>query len=155
MTARRPALALLAVSALAAGRPASAAPAPSAALRVEGAWSRPVPAGLPNGVGYARIVNTGRAPDRLLSARSPVAARVELHESMTVNGPMGAMSHMAPVAGLDIPAGGEVRLAPGGRHLMLVGLKRALKPGESVPVTLVFAHAGAVPARFAVRSTAP
>lgn len=132
--------------------PALAAPA---GVRVEGAWSRPVPAGLPNGVGYARLVNTGRTPDRLISAQSPAAARVELHESMTVGGPMGPMSHMAPVAGLDVPAGGEARLAPGGRHLMLMGLRHALKPGDTVPVTLNFAHAGRVRTNFAVRSTAP
>lgn len=151
MTVRRPAL-LLSVLAAVAAPPALAAPA---GVRVEGAWSRPVPSGLANGVGYARIVNAGRTPDRLLSAASPVAARVELHESMMMNGPMGAMSHMAPVAGLDVPAGGEARLAPGGRHLMLLGLKHALKSGETVPVTLVFAHAGRVRTTFAIRSTAP
>ncbi len=126
-----------------------------AGVRLDKGWSRPVPAGLTTAVGYGVLVNDGGAPDRLLAASSPEAAKVELHESMRVNGPMGPMSHMAPLAGLDVPAHGRAKLAPDGRHLMLVGLKHPLRSGERVPVMLTFAHAGPVAAELAVRSTAP
>ncbi|MBE7219115.1 MAG: copper chaperone PCu(A)C [Caulobacteraceae bacterium] len=126
-----------------------------AGVRLEKGWSRPAPAGLSTGVGYGVLHNDGAAPDRLLSASSPAAARVELHESMETRGPMGPMSHMAPLAGLDVPPHGDAVLAPGGRHLMLVGLRRPLRDGERVPVTLTFQRAGKVAAELQVRPTAP
>ena len=101
------------------------------------------------------VVNDGAGPDRLVSASSPAARSVELHQSMVSNGPGGAMSHMAPLAGVDVPAHGLVAFAPDGRHMMLMGLKRPLKPGEAVPVTLVFQRAGPVRATLAVRTTPP
>lgn len=124
-------------------------------LRLERGWSRPVPAGLSVGVGYGVVVNDGPRPDRLVSASSPAARSVELHESMMSTGPGGAMSHMAPLAGVDVPAHSRVAFAPDGRHMMLLGLKRPLKPGETAPVTLVFQHAGPVRATLAVRTTPP
>ncbi len=132
-----------------------AGPALAGPVRLEQGWSRPVAAGLSNGVGYGVLVNDGARPDRLLSAESPAAATVELHESMRVHGPMGDMAHMAPLAGLDVPAHGHAALTPDGRHLMLVGLKRPLPRGARVPVTLTFAHAGRVKAELEVRPTAP
>ena len=144
----------LAACALLVSAPAAVA-APAHALRLEAGWSRPVPAGLDTGVGYGVIVNDGDAPDTLVSASSPDARAVELHESMTVKGPMGPMMHMAATPALPIPAHGRVALAPQGRHLMLMGLKHPLKTGARVPVTLVFQHAGRVSASLAVRPTAP
>ena len=138
----------LAVASLLAG-------AAQAGVRLERGWSRPVPAGLTTGVGYGVLVNDGATPDRLLSASSPVAARVELHESMRMNGPMGSMSHMAPLVGLDVAAHGRDALAPEGRHLMLVGLRRPLRMGERVPVTLMLQRAGRVDATLQVRTTPP
>lgn len=145
--------ATVAAAVLLAGGGALAAPAH--ALHLEAGWSRPAPAGLTTGVGYGVIVNDGAAPDTLLSASSPAAASVELHESMIMHGPMGPMSHMAAVPALPVPAHGRVALAPNGRHLMLMGLKRPLKRGERVPLTLVFQHAGRVAASLAVRLTPP
>ena len=60
--------------------------------------------------------------------------------------------------GLDIPAGATVTLAPGGYHLMLVGLKAPFKAGTRVPVTLVFEKAGSIDVEMDVQamgSTAP
>ena len=144
----RPALLALALAAFVGA-------AHAGAIRLEKGWSRPVPAGLSTGVGYGAVVNDGPRPDRLVSASSPAARTVELHQSMMSNGPGGAMSHMAPLAGVDVPAHGRVAFAPEGRHMMLVGLKRPLRTGEQVPVTLVFQHAGAVRATLAVRASAP
>lgn len=70
---------------------------------------------------------------RLVEARSPVAGVVEIHEMKLENNVM----KMRAVAGLDLPAGRAVALAPGGYHVMLMELKQTLKEGESVPITLV------------------
>jgi copper(I)-binding protein len=57
---------------------------------------------------------------------------------------------MAPETRIPLPAGGEVRFAPGGRHLMLIGLKRPLHPGDRVPATLHFASGTTLHVDFAV-----
>ena len=71
---------------------------------------------------------------RLVSASSPVATAVEVHE-MAMNG--NVMTMRALPDGLPLPAGKPVALKPGGHHLMLLGLKQALKAGDTVTVMLV------------------
>ena len=80
---------------------------------------------------FAQI--TSAAGGRLVEARSPVAGVVEIHE-MVMD---GNVMKMRAVPGIDLPAGQAVDLKPGGYHVMLLDLKRALKDGEAVPVTLV------------------
>ena len=80
------------------------------------------------------------APDRVVSASSPVAERVELHETIRD----GDVMRMREVEAIELPAGQTVELKPGGLHLMLMGLKAPLKAGETVPVTLKFEKAGDV-----------
>jgi len=70
---------------------------------------------------------------RLVEVRSPVAGVVEIHEMAMDKG----VIRMRPVPGVDLPAGRTVGLKPGGYHMMLLDLKRQLKAGESVPLTLV------------------
>jgi len=106
------------------------------ALQVRHAWSRPAIAGH-TGVVYLTITDHG-AGDRLTGVNSAAAEKTELHETTNDHGVM----KMRPVASLPIPANGTVVLKPGGYHIMLVRLKHALKPGDSVPVTLTFAKAG-------------
>jgi copper(I)-binding protein len=76
---------------------------------------------------------TSRQGGRLVSASSPVAGVVEIHE-MSMD---GDVMRMRAVPGVDLPAGKAVELKPGGYHVMLMELKQQLKPGDSVPVTLV------------------
>ncbi len=73
------------------------------------------------------------ADARLVSATTPIAGTVELHRMSMDNNVM----KMAPVAGIDIPAGKGVDLKPGGYHLMLINLKSQIKAGDMVPITLV------------------
>ena len=124
--------------------------AKAGAIDISGAWSRPAPAG-GNGVGYVVLANGGKA-DRLVLASTPVAGRVEIHESMVMGGK--AMMHPRP-RGIDLPAGKTVALKPESFHLMLLGLKKPLKVGETVPVTLKFEKAGAVTVSFDVRAAGP
>jgi copper(I)-binding protein len=114
-------------------------------ILVEHPWIRWLPANLPAG-GYVVIANDGRAPERLVGASSPDYARVMLHRSQEVNG----VDVMTAVSGIDIPAHGSVKLAPGGYHLMLMHAKRAIKPGDKVTMTLHFAGGEALQVDFPV-----
>ena len=132
----------------------AAQPAPGAAativagsLTIASPWLRATPGGAKVGGGYLRITNTGKHPDRLISASIPQAGRGEVH-AMTQE---GGVAKMAPVeGGLVIPPGGTVELKPGGYHLMFMDLAAGLKEGESVPGVLVFEKAGRVEVSFPV-----
>jgi copper(I)-binding protein len=76
---------------------------------------------------------------RLVSASSPVAGVVEIHE-MRMSG--STMQMRALTDGLELPAGQTVELKPGGYHVMLMDLKQPLKAGDTVPLTLVVEGAG-------------
>lgn len=125
--------------------------AASSTVEVAQAWSRPAPQG-GNGAGYAVITNRGTTADTLVAASSPVATRIEIHESMIMGGQ--AMMHPRP-GGLAVPAGATVALKPGGWHMMLMGLKQPLKAGDHYPATLTFKKAGKVTVQFSVQPTAP
>ena len=128
--------------ALLAGGASAATVAPG--IVVTGAWSRPA---IGTGVVYLRIVNRGGKPDRLDAARTPVAKVVELHRSMDGSGSMDGMKmtgvmSMERVNAVTVPARGSVTFAPGGYHLMAIGLRGDLHPKERFPVQLHFAAAG-------------
>lgn len=110
-------------------------------LTIEKAGARAMLPGQPAGGGYLTIVNEGAAPDRLVSASSPAAGKVEIH-TMEMDG--GVMKMRPLPDGLEIPAGGTVALEPGGRHLMFLDVKTPFEEGASVPVTLDFEKAGKV-----------
>ncbi len=112
-------------------------------------WARPAPKGH-NGVIYIRIVNQGATDDRLISARTPVAERVELHRSTMKDG----IHRMEKVDGVVVPAGGEAVLEPGGLHFMLIGLGTMLMAEEALPVTFTFESAGEIATTFAVEARA-
>lgn len=125
---------------------ATAAAAPASPIVVSGGWTRPTAAGL-NGAGYFTVVNRGPRPDRLTGASSPVATAVSIHRSQQV----GSVMTMRALPFLDVGGGAKVTFAPGGLHLMLEGLRRPLRTGESVPMSLSFARAGHVRAILQVR----
>jgi hypothetical protein len=96
--------------------------------------------GQPTGGAYLRLENRGTTADRLLSASTDVVASVEMHE-MKMD---GDVMRMRQVDAIDLPAKQAVVLAPGGLHLMLIGLKAPLKAGDRFPLTLRFEKAGEV-----------
>ena len=101
-------------------------------VEVKDAWIRgTVPAQKATG---AFMEITGKANVRLVSAESPVAGTVEIHSMSMKDGVM----KMFPVDAVDVPAGKTVKLAPGGYHVMMMGLKQQMKPGERVPMKLTF-----------------
>jgi len=116
-------------------------------LEIGHPWARATPPTAPTGGGFLTITNKGTAADRLVSASSPAAASVQVHE-MKMEGNVMRMREVE--GGLAIPPGATVALAPGGLHLMMMGLKEPLKQGDRVPVTLVFEKAGSIDVELAV-----
>jgi len=114
-------------------------------IEVQAAWARATAAGAKAGGVFLTVKDNG-APDRLVSASTPVASVAELHETVNEKGIM----HMRPVQALPVAAGQSVVLKPGGYHIMLMGLKQQLKDGETFPVTLNFEKAGPITATVTV-----
>lgn len=110
-------------------------------LTVSKAWTRATPPKAKAGGGFVEIVNAGSEADRLVSAGSGVAAKVELHDMSVTDGIM-KMREMEN--GIDIPAGATVSLKPGGLHIMFMGLTEGFEEGGTVPVVLTFEKAGDV-----------
>src|SRR5258707_7512418 len=123
-------------------------------VRIEGAWARRAPmfkgdstAGSGNGAVYLTIVNPGSVSDDVIAASSDAAETGELHESYEESG----MTMMRPIIKLHVPAGEKLEMKPGGYHIMLINLKRELKAGQVISVTLVLQKAGPVPVRATVK----
>ncbi|SDF40688.1 hypothetical protein SAMN05428966_11558 [Massilia sp. PDC64] len=74
---------------------------------------------------------------RLVDVQSPVAGRAEVHQ-MAMD---GQTMRMQKVDAIDLPANQPVNLSSGGYHVMLFDLKKQLKEGEQVPLTLTFVGA--------------
>lgn len=111
------------------------APAPSD-ISIVDAWARATAPGQSNGAVYASIRNAGGA-DTLVGVSTDVGTAM-LHAADS----SGGMARMRMVGSVDVPARGEVRLAPGGTHVMLTGLKRPLVAGEKFSLQFGFATAG-------------
>ncbi|MGE4220985.1 MAG: copper chaperone PCu(A)C [Alphaproteobacteria bacterium] len=111
-------------------------------------WARPTAPTATVGAGYFSLKNDGKTDDRLVAASSPAAEKVELHSMTMTDGVM----KMRQVPSIELHAGKSVTLAPGGLHLMLIGLKAPLKEGTKVPATLTFERAGDVAVEFAIQA---
>jgi len=115
-------------------------------LLISEPWIRATPPGATAAAAYLVITNSGTVDDHLLQAHCDAAAEVMVHVTSLVNGVL----EMGDGA-LEVPAHGAARLVPKGSHLMLLGLKRPLRAGESVHLTLRFAHAGTIGLEVPVR----
>lgn len=140
---------LIALAALSAcGQPADAPEtAKTASVAVTDAWCRASPNGAKAGGCYAALLAS--TDDRLTGGSTPRAAELQVHEMSTAGGVM-RMGQMKD--GLPLPAGETVSLAPGGAHIMLIGLTGPLVAGETVPLTLRFAAAPEVTVQAQVRA---
>jgi periplasmic copper chaperone A len=104
---------------------------------------------LANSAAYMTLTDQGASPDDLISASSPVAKKVELHVFDVENGVYG----MHRVDAIRVSPGAAVTvLRPGGAHVMLEGLKKPLKVGESFPLSLSFKNAGELHLQVEVKS---
>lgn len=121
-------------------------------LTIDHPWSRATPPGAEVAAGYMVVRNGGAEPDRLVAVTSAISDKSEIH-SMRVDD-KGVMTMRPVEGGLEIPAGGEVELKPGGFHLMFLGLKQRPVQGDRFPATLTFEKAGEVAVEFAVDAPA-
>lgn len=113
-------------------------------LSIELPFANATPVGSKNGAAYFKsISNTGQLPDRLLSAKSSVAASTELH-TMRMD---GNIMRMREVVSIELPASGKTLFGQGtdhGYHIMLMGLREPLKDGDSFKLNLKFEKAGEI-----------
>lgn len=135
---------VLAVIAFAGLSACASAPAPAAAVRLAGpAIVRNSPDAGPDSqvAAYVRVRNGSAVADRLVGLSCACADKAEIHA--TYDSAMHVLPH------LDLPADGELEIRPGGpTHLMLMGLKAPIAPGETVPIALRFERAGEVSIDF-------
>lgn len=127
--------------------PCYAQDAAAEGLEIKGGFLRASPMASGTGAGFLTIHSTGPA-DRLIAFASPACTTPELHTHINDNGIM----RMRQVPAIDIPAGGDAVLQPGGLHLMCIDLTAKLEPGQMVPVTLVFEKAGEVAVTLPVKA---
>ena len=153
------------------------------AIVIDGAWARTSPAAVTMGAAYMHI--TARAGDELVAVAvdESVAASAEIHTMMSADmaaqhdemmasgehemGMNGNMDHnvdgqmgggamvMRQIMSLPLPAGETVELAPGGYHVMLIGLVDPLEVGDTIDVTLTMASGAVRTVTAEVRDTAP
>lgn len=119
-------------------RSEAAKPAATRSIAIVEPWVREAPPGASVVGAYMILRNPSPQADRLLSVRSPLAETVEIHRMTVKNG----MMDMEAIPFLTIPAQGEVKLQPGGKHLMIYGLKQDLREGDRLPLELKFEHSG-------------
>ncbi|HEY6131702.1 MAG TPA: copper chaperone PCu(A)C [Halioglobus sp.] len=118
-------------------------------LRLEDVWIRALPASQPNTAGYLTLVNEGETAIAVVGASSNVAAKVELHRTTKVDGLM----RMEQLQGVAVAPGDKVELAPGGTHLMLLGLRYMPAPGDDVRLCVQLASGTEVCAAAEVRKS--
>ena len=125
-----------------------AADAKIGSISIDDPWVRSGQAGQMTGA-FMEIKNKGGA-DKIVSASNDASKVTELHASDTTGGVMT----MRKVDAMDIPANGELKLKPGGYHIMLIGLNRPLVAGETLPIKIKFEKAGEVTVQAKVKDKA-
>ena len=131
--------------------PVSATAPAAAALVVDGAWIRQPPPGAKMLGGYVRLKNPGSSAVKVVSATTSLSPRAELHTHLKVDG----MMKMRQVPFIEIAAGGEVVLAPGGLHLMVMQLPSTPREGAIVDVALTLEDGRTVAFKAPVLKEAP
>jgi copper(I)-binding protein len=108
---------------------------PVTVLDIENAWVRALPPGQPNTAAYLTLVNRGEAKVVVESASADVADKVEIHTTRSADGLM----RMEQLQSLEVASGERLALAPGGTHLMLLGLETMPVTGDTVQLCLQLA----------------
>jgi hypothetical protein len=101
-----------------------------------------------NSAVYMVLANGGAEADSLVAAQADVSNAIEIHETV-MEGDVMRMKQVE--GGIEVPAGGQVELKPGGYHVMLIGLTRDLNVGDKFPVTLEFASGAKLQVEAEVR----
>lgn len=136
-------LLLASIMILFAGRAANAHGSSAGPVDIDHPYATPTPPGARTGAVYFRALrNTGRQADRLIGASTPVAARVEIHESVIDS---GGVMRMREIEAIDLAPRSSLKPRHTGQlHLMLIDLKAPLVNGERFPMRLRFERNGEV-----------
>jgi len=110
---------------------ALAVPAVADSVRIENAWVRATAPGQKVAGGFMDL--TADADMTLVGGKSPISSNLELHFMRMENGVM----EMRQLPEIKLPKGKTVSLEPGDLHVMFIGLKKQIKPGQIVPITLI------------------
>jgi copper(I)-binding protein len=121
-------------------------------MRILHPYARATAPNQPAGAAYLTIDNQGRQAEKLIAASSSIANSVEIH-SMSMD---GNVMKMREVPHIELKPSAKVEMKPGdGFHIMLVGLKQALKAGDKFPLVLTFEKAGTLEVSVSVEDHAP
>jgi copper(I)-binding protein len=104
-------------------------------LQVRDAWVRLPPPGSQMVAVYMTIANQGSSVVQLSRIEVDGAMSSDLHETSI---DQAGISSMRTVTSLDIPPGESRSLAPGGLHVMVMGLNRHLREGDRLNMSLTF-----------------
>lgn len=121
--------------------PRAAEPLVAGDLMVERPWARASIGTSRPGAVYLTIRNDGTEPDALVAVSTEAAETAEVHETVTEEG----VTRMKPAGEVGVPPEQSISLAPGGKHIMLMGLREPLVEGDNFPLVLTFKNAGEVP----------
>jgi copper(I)-binding protein len=119
--------------------------AAASSIKIESAFTRPTLGGASVAVGYMIITNAGKTDDWLESVSSDISTTAEIHETKMQD---GMMEMRELPKGLAVPAGATVAFKPSAYHIMFVGIKHAVKPGDTIHATLTFDKAGKIAVDF-------
>ena len=103
-------------------------------VAVMNAWVRAAHPKAKTNAGYMTLINVGEEDLTLTQVESDAFERIEVHEMAVVDGLM----KMREIENLTIPASGQAKLSPGGKHLMLIGPRKHLKEKERIEMVLTF-----------------
>ncbi|WP_407333853.1 copper chaperone PCu(A)C [Enterovibrio sp. 27052020O] len=120
-----------------------------AAIDVHDPYARATPPRAPNSAAFMVLTNSGNEAINLISAASPAAGKVELHNHVMADG----MMKMRQVETIVIPSQGKATLEPGGFHIMLLDLTAPLKEGEALSLTLRFSDGTEITQSLPIRKT--
>lgn len=121
-------------------------------LKIIHPWAMPTAASMhggAGGMGFFIMRNVGQKADKLLSVSATITQKIEMHQNLK-----SAQPAMQQTGSLEIPASAEVRLEPGGSHLMFMGLEKPLVEGDHFPIILQFERAGKITVDMVVQMQA-
>jgi hypothetical protein len=116
---------------------------------VEDAWVRLPAVKGEAGAAYFRLEGNVEGT-RLTGITSPLVRKIDLHETVEKDG----IARMEKRKEIDFPYRGALVFEPGGRHAMLIGVNRVVKPGTRLPLTFSFNTSAPVTVEAEVRTAA-
>ena len=122
----------------------------AAEVEVQSPYARATAPGQMNSAAFMQLTNTGE-PLKLVAASSPAAEVVELHTHTRDQGVM----RMRRIDAIELPAGDTTELAPGGLHIMLIGLPEPLKEGSMIDLELTFDDGDSLEVEVPVKQVMP